>query len=99
MIGGLRQGSSLTISARVSTDGQTLDARLEALKAAWCEKILREKTSGAKADRAGRARLLAAIDGDTMIVSRLDALAHAGVTPGLDLAPEVDRVLLPQRGV
>lgn len=64
--------------ARVSTDGQTLDAQLEALKAAGCEKIFLEKISGANAARAELARLLAAIgQGDTMIVSRLDRLARS----------------------
>ena len=64
--------------ARVSTEGQTLDAQLEALKAAGCEKIFREKISGANADRAELVRLLAAIGhGDTMIVSRLDRLARS----------------------
>jgi DNA invertase Pin-like site-specific DNA recombinase len=63
---------------RVSTDGQTLDAQLEALQAAGCEKIFRETISGANADRAELARLLAAIDrGDTMIVSRPDRLARS----------------------
>lgn len=64
--------------ARVSTDGQTLDAQLEALKAAGCEKIFREKISGANADRPELVRLLAAVDrGDAMIVSRLDRLARS----------------------
>ena len=64
--------------ARVSTEGQTLDAQLEALKAAGCEKVFREKVSGAKADRAQLNRLLAEIDaGDVLIVSRLDRLARS----------------------
>ena len=64
--------------ARVSTDGQTLDAQLEALKAAGCETIFREKVSGARADRAELAKLLSTIEaGDVLIVSRLDRLARS----------------------
>lgn len=64
--------------ARVSTDGQTLDAQLEALKAEGCEKIFPEKISGTRADRAQLAELLATIDsGDVLIVSRLDRLARS----------------------
>jgi DNA invertase Pin-like site-specific DNA recombinase len=64
--------------ARVSTDGQTLDAQLEALKAAGCETVFREKVSGAHADRAQLTRLLTTIDrGDGLIVSRLDRLARS----------------------
>jgi DNA invertase Pin-like site-specific DNA recombinase len=37
--------------ARVSTDGQTLDAQHAALKAAGAEKVLAEKVSGAQTDR------------------------------------------------
>jgi DNA invertase Pin-like site-specific DNA recombinase len=55
--------------ARVSTDGQTLDAQVAALKAAGAEKIFSEKQSGAKADRAMLARAVAAPDaGDVLLV-------------------------------
>ena len=64
--------------ARVSTDGQTLDHQVAALKAAGCEKIFREKISGARADRAQLSRLLTAIDaGDVVMVTRLDRLARS----------------------
>jgi len=64
--------------ARVSTDGQTLDSQVEALRAAGCDKIFREKVSGARADRPQLWRLLAAISsGDVLIVSRLDRLARS----------------------
>jgi DNA invertase Pin-like site-specific DNA recombinase len=45
--------------ARVSTDGQTLDAQIATLKAAGAEKVFSEKQSGAKTDRAALARVLA----------------------------------------
>jgi len=64
--------------ARVSTDGQTLDSQVEALKAFGCEKIFREKISGAKADRPELTKLLATIDsGDKLVVTRLDRLARS----------------------
>jgi DNA invertase Pin-like site-specific DNA recombinase len=37
--------------ARVSTDGQTLDAQRAALRAAGADKVFAEKVSGAKTDR------------------------------------------------
>jgi DNA invertase Pin-like site-specific DNA recombinase len=43
--------------ARVSTDGQTLDAQIAQLKAAGAERVFREKVSGARADRPELARL------------------------------------------
>jgi DNA invertase Pin-like site-specific DNA recombinase/predicted nucleotidyltransferase len=61
--------------ARVSTEGQTLDAQLGALKEAGCTRIFRESISGANADRPELTRLLGMIgDGDTLVVSRQDRL-------------------------
>ena len=64
--------------ARVSTDGQSLDAQLTALKAAGCERIFSEKESGAKTDRTALRRAIRSLaDGDTLIVTRLDRLARS----------------------
>lgn len=65
--------------ARVSTTGQSLDVQLDALKAAGCEKVFREKQSGKRADT--RAELQRAIDfvreGDALIVTKLDRMARS----------------------
>ena len=64
--------------ARVSTDGQTLDAQVTALKAARAERVFSEKQSGAKTDRAALAKALAVLNaGDVLVVTRLDRLAEA----------------------
>lgn len=64
--------------ARVSTDGQTLDAQRDALRAAGCSRIFEEKASGAKTDRAALRRALAAMSaGDELVVTRLDRLARS----------------------
>jgi DNA invertase Pin-like site-specific DNA recombinase len=42
--------------ARVSTDGQSLDAQVKQLRAAGAEKVFRETACGAKTDRAQIAR-------------------------------------------
>lgn len=64
--------------ARVSTEGQTLDAQRSALKAAGCERILAEKLSGARADRPELQRLLRQVGaGDLVVVTRLDRLARS----------------------
>jgi DNA invertase Pin-like site-specific DNA recombinase len=64
--------------ARVSTDGQTLDAQQAALQSAGCEKVHAEKVSGAKTDRAQLAKAIAALTaGDTLIVAKLDRLARS----------------------
>ncbi len=73
-------GMTLFGYARVSTEGQPLDAQLEALKAAGCEakNISREKITGAHADRPQLNRLLPRIDeGDVLVVSRFDRLARS----------------------
>jgi DNA invertase Pin-like site-specific DNA recombinase len=64
--------------ARVSTDGQGLDAQDAALRAAGCEKVFAEKVSGAKTDRQQLAKAIAALcEGDTLIVTKLDRLARS----------------------
>ena len=60
--------------ARVSTQGQKLQAQLKALKAAGCERTYREKASGAERERP---RLKALKAGDVLIVTRLDRLARS----------------------
>jgi DNA invertase Pin-like site-specific DNA recombinase len=64
--------------ARVSTDGQTLDAQQFALQTAGAEKVFAEKVSGAKADRKQLAKAIAALNvGDVLMVTRLDRLARS----------------------
>ncbi len=66
--------------ARVSTDGQTLDAQREMLTSAGAEKIFAETASGAKSDRAELGKVLALVgQGDTLLVTRLDRLARSTV--------------------
>lgn len=75
--------------ARVSTDGQTLEAQLEALKAAGAEKVFQEKASGAKRDRQQLAALLSVLNaGDVVLVTRLDRLARST----LDLLSTLDAI-------
>src|ERR1700689_62318 len=64
--------------ARVSTDGQSVEAQIAALSAAGAEKVFREVASGAKTDRAQLRRALDQLDaGDVLIVTRLDRLARS----------------------
>lgn len=64
--------------ARVSTDGQSLDAQVDQLKAAGVDLILKETASGAKTDRKELARVLASlVSGDVLMVTRLDRLARS----------------------
>jgi DNA invertase Pin-like site-specific DNA recombinase len=64
--------------ARVSTDGQTLQAQTDALQGVGCVKIFAEKISGARSDRPQLAKALAALgEGDTLVVCKLDRLARS----------------------
>lgn len=64
--------------ARVSTDGQSLSAQLDELKRAGCERVFKEKVSGARSDRRELAKLMSKLgNGDTLIVARLDRLARS----------------------
>jgi DNA invertase Pin-like site-specific DNA recombinase len=64
--------------ARVSTDGQTLDAQHTTLRAAGAEKVFAEKVSGAKTHRAQLAKAIEALGvGDVLLVTRLDRLARS----------------------
>lgn len=63
--------------ARISTQEQTLDLQLDALRQAGCERLYTDTASGAKTEREG---LKDALDhlrvGDTLIVWRLDRLGR-----------------------
>jgi DNA invertase Pin-like site-specific DNA recombinase len=69
---------ALIAYARVSTEGQTLEAQVAKLKAAGAEKIFKEKVSGARADRPQLKKALAALGpDDVLLVTRLDRLARS----------------------
>jgi integrase/recombinase XerD len=58
--------------ARVSTDGQSIDAQVRQLTAAGARQVFREVASGAKTDRAQLRRVLARLDaGDVLMVGDL----------------------------
>jgi len=64
--------------ARVSTDGQSIEAQITALTAAGAEKVFREVASGAKTDRTQLPGALDALGpGDMLMVTRLDRLARS----------------------
>jgi DNA invertase Pin-like site-specific DNA recombinase len=64
--------------ARVSTDGQTLDAQRAALMAAGASVVVAEKVSGAVGDRRGLARAVAQCGpGDVLVVTKVDRLARS----------------------
>jgi DNA invertase Pin-like site-specific DNA recombinase len=64
--------------AGVSTDGQTLEAQVAALKAAGCAKSFSEKVSGVVTNRKALSKAIDALTkGDTLIVTHLDRLARS----------------------
>jgi len=64
--------------ARVSTDGQSVEAQVAALTAAGADKVFREVASGAKTDRAQLRKALASLEpGDVFMATRLVRLARS----------------------
>ena len=65
--------------ARVSTDGQIVDAQVRQLTKAGCRKVFRDvHVSGAETDRAQLRRLLDQLEADdVLMVTRLDRLARS----------------------
>ena len=65
--------------ASVSSVAQSVDIQLSALKAAGCEKVFADKRTGT--GTSGRVELAAALsfvlEGDTLVVTRLDRLAQS----------------------
>eukprot|EP01037_Dinobryon_pediforme_P017868 gene17868-18097_t len=61
----------------LSTDGQDLTPQLDQLKAAGCERVFREKITGATADRPQLKKLLGAVGGgDIVVVTAVDRLSR-----------------------
>src|ERR1700681_1859096 len=74
--------------ARVSTDGQSVDAQVRQLTKAGCKKVFREVASGAKADRAQLRRLLGQLEaGDVLTVTRLTGWRDQPTTCGTPSPP------------
>ena len=64
--------------ARVSTDGQSVNAQVAALRKHGAGKVFREVATGAKSDRAQLRRVIDQLDaGDVLMVTRLDRLARS----------------------
>ena len=64
--------------ARVSTDGQTIDAQCQTLRSAGADRVFSETASGARSDRKELGRALSVLRAsDTLLVTRLDRLARS----------------------
>ena len=64
--------------ARVSADGQTLEAQHHARQEAGAAQVFAEKMSGARRDRPALERCLGSLQpGDTVLVTKLDRLARS----------------------
>lgn len=76
--------------ARVSTEDQSLDAQITALKEAGAERIFAEKISGAKRVRPELDRLIDQLrSGDVVLVTKYDRLARSLVDL-LDIVAQVE---------
>lgn len=66
--------------ARISTDTQSHDGQITALRSAGCEKIFTETASGARKDRPVLAEVMGYLrpdSGDTLVVFKLDRVARS----------------------
>ena len=64
--------------ARISTEEQSMDLQVDALKKAGCEKVFQETVSGAKEERVLLQEALEYVrKGDTLVVWRLDRLGRS----------------------
>ena len=64
--------------ARVSTDGQSVEAQVRQLTKAGCATVFRETASGVKTDRPQLRRALDRLEADdVLMVTRLDRLARS----------------------
>jgi len=64
--------------ARVSTDGQSVEAQVMALERAGATAVFQETASGAKTDRVQLRRVVTRLaEGDVLMVTRLDRLARS----------------------
>ena len=77
--------------ARVSTDGQSVDAQVKQLRDAGAEKVFRETASGAKSDRAQLRRALAALDKGASIRD----IKSQSITPNVRRPPVKSTTLRP----
>jgi DNA invertase Pin-like site-specific DNA recombinase len=77
--------------ARVSTEDQSLDLQLDALKRAGCEDVYRDVISGSKASRPGLENALSHLrEGDTLVAWRMDRVFR-NLKHMVELSAELER--------